>query len=50
MILQTEILSTETSGFLKQIIFPKSFNSVFGDSLLASIDDKVFTRGTDSLL
>ena len=26
--LQTEILSTETSNFLKQIIFPKSFNSV----------------------
>ena len=27
--LQTEILSTETSDFLKQIIFLKSFNSVF---------------------
>ena len=26
--LQTEILSTETSDFLKQIIFLKSFNSV----------------------
>ena len=26
MILQTEILSTETSDFLKQIIFLKSFN------------------------
>ena len=29
MKLQTEILSTETSGFLKQIIFLISFNSVF---------------------
>ena len=29
MTLQTEILSTETSDFLKQIIFLKSFNSVF---------------------
>ena len=29
MILQTEILSTETSDFLKQIIFLQSFNSVF---------------------
>ena len=28
MILQTEILSTESSDFLKQIIFLKSFNSV----------------------
>ena len=27
--LQTEIRSTETSDFLKQIIFLKSFNSVF---------------------
>ena len=25
----TEILSTETSGFLKQMIILKSFNSVF---------------------
>ena len=32
MTLQTEILSTETSDFLKQIIFLKSFDSV----LLAS--------------
>ena len=29
MTLPTEILSTETSDFLKQIIFLKSFNSVF---------------------
>ena len=29
MLLQTEILSTETSDFLKQIIFLKSFNSAF---------------------
>ena len=28
VILQTEILSTETSDFLKQIIFLKPFNSV----------------------
>ena len=28
MTLQTEILPTETSGFLKQIIFLKLFNSV----------------------
>ena len=30
MTLQTEILSTATSEFLKQIIFSKSFNTVFG--------------------
>ena len=29
MTLSTEILSIETSGFFKQIIFLKSFNSVF---------------------
>ena len=29
MTLQTEILSTEASGFLKQTIFLKSFNSMF---------------------
>ena len=30
MTLHTEILSTETSDFLKQIIHLKSFNLVFG--------------------
>ena len=30
MTLQTEILSTKTLNFLKQIIFVKSFNSVIG--------------------
>ena len=32
--LQTEILSVETSDFLKQIIFLKSFNSVFNVCML----------------
>ena len=38
--LQTESLSTETSDFLKQIIFLKSFNSMlffFGLALLCDI-------------
>ena len=36
MTLQTEILSTETSDFLKQLIFLKSFNSVL--ALERSVD------------
>ena len=34
MTLQTEILSTEISDFLRQIIFLKSFNSMFNIYLL----------------
>ena len=45
MTLQTEILSTETSGLLKQIIFLKSFISVFyGLCMIRATDDLGFVK------
>ena len=45
MILQIEILSTEFSDFLKQIIFLKAFNSVFILSLNLFPHSQCFISG-----
>ena len=44
MTLETEILSTETPDSLKQVIFVKSFNSVFFVSTVSGTCIKQFAR------
>ena len=45
MTLQAELLSTDTSDFLKQIIFRKSFNSIFEAKIDNFSHNKLSRRG-----